>query len=121
MLPSEYVRMGWIQGYSAIDDDCNPLDYGDEPEAIAWCLTAACNAACLTPEPDPPLLGEKKISDITDVVEEILKERGQLPPMPAVQDEHTSAASRWNDMPERTQEEVIEVLEEAERRMGLRR
>ena len=120
MLPSEYIRIGWIQGCMAIDEDWAELEYGDEPEAVAWCLTGACNAACLAPQPDPPQLGEMRISRIADVVEAILEEREQLPPASVVPDGHSRSAERWNDMPERTQAEVIELLEEAERRLGLR-
>ena len=79
MLPSEYVRLGWVQGYAAIDEDGAEFEYGDEPGAIAWCLTGACNAACLAPQPDPPQLREIRISRIADVMEAILEERQQLP------------------------------------------
>lgn len=114
MLPSEYVQMGWWQGAMAIDEDGNALEYGENKTAVAWCLGGAVEAAYFT---SPTF----DLRSFYDTVENVLREGGGLPLEPDRPDGHTRPASRWNDMAERTQEEVVAVLEAAERRVGLRR
>ena len=87
MKPSEYVRKGWCQVVSSRDTDgrpCNP----DDPNAAQWCLVGAVKAAY--PE------DTKHRYNVCTKLQTAL---GKL------------QFARWNDNLNRTQAEVIALLE----------
>lgn len=86
MRPSDYIKKGWCQGASAVDEQGVVVD-PRSPQAARWCLTGAIIAAY--PE---DIHQREMVSD-------------SLAKTPA------SLMAHWNDTHGRTQKEVIEVLE----------
>ena len=91
MLASEYVARGWCQGADARDKDEYSISVRD-PSAVKWCLVGAIYASN-----EPPYGGR-----LANILEICRKLTGGLRP------------TIWNDKPERTQAQVVELLQEAE-------
>jgi len=89
MKPSDFLKLGWCQGYYSLDIEGRGV-HEKSPQAVSWCLTGAFMAADYDTDKAFALL-TKEISS------------------PAFED--------WNDMPERTQAEVVALAERVERRL----
>lgn len=87
MKASEYVRKGWTQGEYARNSDGKYVLWSD-PTAVCWCLDGALMAAY------PGVGYSLAINKLRDVA-----------PFNIIV---------WNDAPDRTKQEVIELLERAE-------
>lgn len=86
MKPSQYIKKGWCQGVNAKDSYgyfCEPTS----PCAIKWCLIGAIQAAY--PQ------DTRKRMEIHSKLES-----------------HSPIIAHWNDAPNRTQAEVISLLEQ---------
>jgi hypothetical protein len=86
MKPSDYIRKGWTQGAYARDSDGTPI-YPKSIKAVCWCPVGAICAAYY----DNPAKRIKTLYSLKSFVGE----------SPAI----------WSDAPERTQQEVIDLLE----------
>jgi hypothetical protein len=93
----ELLAYGWCQGAEALDADGGPTNPWS-PVAVRWSLLGALVAAVDLP-PDPPLpdLGplRRALAALADVIDE-------------------PSLARWNDAPERAQEEVLKIVEAAQ-------
>lgn len=105
MLPSERVRLGWCRDAEARDAHGVPCD-PDDACARSWCSTAAI---ALWPHE------VEALEILTEMAFLVMDEDWIL-------DRNTSehVVSEWNDAPQRTLEEVVGVMEDAEREVGLR-
>lgn len=95
MKPSECIKKGWIKGRLAIDNQgsyCSPID----PRACGWCTVGAIRK-CFNND------------GYCDAFYKLLFEK--------IRNKYNkySDIEEFNDAPSRTKEEVIEVLEEAEK------
>jgi hypothetical protein len=92
--PSDYIRKGWTQGALAQDAD-GVYVYSTDPNACKWCLIGAIDASFGTVDKWQPAMdaAQKAIAELTG------KNIGNI------------SLSRWNDDCDRTQEEVIKLLE----------
>jgi len=96
LLPSAYLRAGWCRLGLAMNQSGDRVAPGGPDKPIAWSLAGAAFAA----------FSEVRMSGAYErCVAEILSERGVSDP------------DDWSSDPRRTQEEVIAVAVEAERRM----
>lgn len=94
MKPSDYIKKGWTQG-SLARNSKGMLRSPDDPDAICWCMIGAiCKVTTNNAE----------VMRFLQCTHNALKKRG-IP----------SAIAAYNDTVGRTKEEVIEVLEEAEK------
>lgn len=89
----ELLEGGWTQHTRARDAENNPVAVGDN-RAVRFCIEGACDHA----EYD---LGTPD-GMLQEYVEGALISRGEVDNIPA-----------WNDLPSRTKEEVLELMEEA--------
>lgn len=94
-LPSHYVRFGWTQGVCARNSEGEEVDV-DSPEACCWCILGAVGIAADKNES----INQQAFTSY------FMKKWGGI--------------SVWNDNPNRTKEEVVALLEEAERALGYR-
>lgn len=98
MKPSDYIKRGWCQGEYARDANGRAVPAQDS-RACQWCIDGAIYAADLHVSVAESLRAAfcAALGLSYSIRQPIL----------------------WNDMPERTQEEAIAVLEAAERLAGL--
>jgi len=98
VLPSALLKSGWSRTVQPAADAAGRPVMSDSPEARYFTVWAAGNRAF-----DP---GSPRWGSFFDALQAVLRERyGQI------------TVQRWNRDPARTQEEVVAVAEEAERRM----
>ena len=104
MLPSERVRLGWCQNAEARDAHRIPCG-SDSARARSWCSTAAI---ALWPHE------AEALEILTEMAFLVMDEDWIL-------DRNTSEhiVSEWNDAPERTLEEVVEVMQQVEMEVGV--
>lgn len=116
MLPSDYVRAGWVKGTNAVDsmeEDVSPSD----KEACKWCLEGAVEAWATSL---PAELNPSKVRGMWHSVLCLVKEK---------EHEVSSFGKKWtvnyktpwafND-DQSDPKPVIELLEAAERKAGFR-
>lgn len=97
MLPSQYLEKGWTQGTFARDKDGNPVNEYNS-SALCWCASGAISAAF-------PMSYEIDLAvKLTKEIEKITKTKIVL----------------WNDDEDRTHEEVIYIVREAEKILNIK-
>ena len=101
MLPSKYLEKGWCQFVSAVDENDIPIAPNDR-SAIKWCLFGSVHAAHYS--------GSISTTD----KDNILSELACILDIELIED-----ISGYNDAPERTQEEVIKTMKQAEIKLDL--
>lgn len=92
-LTKELLEGGWTQHTRARDAENNPVAVGD-PRAVSFCIEGACDHV------EEALGAPDEI--LQEAVGAVLINRGEVKHIPA-----------WNDLPTRTKEEVLELMEEA--------
>lgn len=97
MKPSEYIRQGWCQGAvarNATGVPCQPT----HRDATAWCLYGAINKTY--PE------DTEQRTRIMDRIRHILRAQR------FIHVDDPASLALWNDHPKRTQQEVIQLLQQ---------
>ena len=97
LLPSELLRRGWCQGAFAMNAANQPTTWSN-PKAVAWCFEGALLAAT----------GATEITPLLTRASAIARRLGGF-----------GAMVVWNDAPERTQAEVVALMEQVEKELGL--
>lgn len=94
MRPSDYVKKGWTKGFLARNSNGMSRSPND-PDAICWCMIGAiCKATT----------NDAEVNKFLKCTYNVLKKRGIRSPVDA-----------YNDTVGRTRDEVLSVLEEAEK------
>ena len=101
--PSDYLKEGWCQGHYA-ENRCYQSVLSYSTEARKWCFLGAVRAYCnLVPN---FALGNNTSVDYLMMARTILREKGD-----------EALLGLWNDLNIRTQEQVIDLALEVEKRL----
>ncbi len=101
VLPSALLKLGWSRTVQPAADAAGRPVFSDSPDARYFTIWAAGNRAF-----DPP--GSRRWASFFENLRAVLRERyGRI------------TVQKWNRAAARTQDEVVSVAAEAERRMGL--
>jgi hypothetical protein len=96
-LPSHYIKFGWTQNVAARDKDGNEVLPSSE-DACCWCIYGAIGASRKDLSRETRYKYENKVEEVIG----------------------NYSISLYNDSPARTKQEVIDILEQVERELGLR-
>ena len=102
MKPSEYLRQGWCQCAYAVNQKGWRVDSVSD-KAIRWCMVGSAYRAYFK--------GEINYSQIHDLLSTL---RTLIAGTEDPQGIGSGIISHWNDDPDRTEEEVIALMEQAE-------
>ncbi len=101
MLPSQYIELGWCQNCLAIDKNFQPVK-PDSPDAKAWCLIGAVDASYISKG-----ITHKQFMSLRIVIRNILN------------DDYIYKISSYNDDVDRSKEQVLDLVKQAEKSIGL--
>ncbi len=101
ILPSQLLRNGWSRTVQPAADAAGRAVWSDSPDARSYTIWAAGNRAWVP--------GSQRWGSFFDAVQAVLQERYG----------NGVQIQKWNRDAARTQDEVVAIAEEAERRMGL--
>ncbi len=101
MLPSKYLEKGWCQFTAAVDDVGVVVDVTSD-RAVKWCLLGSVHAAYCS----------GSISEIDK--DNMINKLGNILDANLIDD-----MFRYNDSQERTQEDVVKIMIQAERKLDL--
>jgi len=114
MKPSEYIRRGWCQGAHAVSINGRRCDI-DAPKARRFDIVGAMFKAGELPPGAWAALMEHVGDHRREEVERTVTNSVERARLQRKAFEMASDLARWNDQPNRTQSEVLDVL----RRAGL--
>jgi hypothetical protein len=109
-LPEDYVKAGWCKGSAAQDRNRTTVDVDDQT-AVAWCATGSVEAWMKDEEPCVHYA-----SYLAKVVEVVCEQEGLVNDGVGYE---WAFIQRWNDAAKRRKAEVVSVLSEASKRLGL--
>ena len=92
---ADFVEKGWTQGRMAVDKHGNDC-HSQSKDAVRWCLSGALSLTCVVKS-----FSQFSMSPRTELVKYLSLE---------------DSITYWNDDPNRTQEDVVELLREAAKR-----
>ncbi len=103
MLPSEYIELGWCQGYRALDKNNKEIEPNSK-KAISWCMIGACIASYKYGS-----IKYIQLHDLQYCIKNIIKDNAIF------------AIPRYNDDKYRTKEQVMNIMKQAENELGLQK
>ena len=104
---SERLLGGWTAGHQARTEAGEPVP-PEHPQAVTWCTFGALRAECLAHFPDERCEGLLLAEASAKYLGAMLKFLGH--PVRSQSAPHTLML--WNDLPERSQEEVVGLFEQ---------
>ena len=100
MLPSQYLKIGWCQSYPARDKHLNPIHISSN-NATQWCLMGSVYTSLYS--------GSITLNEKNQLVSTILDILNISYPY----------ITKYNDSKERTQEEIVQLMIQAERKLNI--